>query len=160
MHFELVWCWLQEKAAKQCLEQQAQHAGGSPLLQQQSPVSSCPEAGAAPEPTLGAEQSKPGSSAGGSVREQGAPAIEEHLAGTLPLFRIPGLAVVLPTTAGHVDFAPLFLSKEQLDITWVRGSCLCTLVPSKLCISEGLGAAPAMWAFTPSVILTKNLQTT
>ncbi len=40
--------------------------------------------------------------------------------GSLPVFRIPGLSLLLPTSVGQVDFSPLFLSKEQLDATWVR----------------------------------------
>ena len=122
----VVWWELQEKAAKQCLEQQDQRAGSQLLQQQQqSPKGSCPEAAAALEPTRCPEHAMPGSYGGRSC-EQGASTVQEHLAGTLPLFRIPGLALVLPTTAGQVNFAPLFLSKEQLDITWVRCSCLCT----------------------------------
>lgn len=39
--------------------------------------------------------------------------------GTLPVFKIPGLSLMLPTSAGHVDFAPLFLSHDQLHTTWV-----------------------------------------
>ena len=108
--------------------------------QQQSQKSSSSEALAPPEATSAVEHAGHGSSAGNSAPEQECTsAVEERLAGTLPLFRIPGLALVLPTTSGHVNFAPLFLSKEQLDITWVRGSCLCTLVPASLSheMSEG-----------------------
>ena len=123
---EMGWCWLQEKAAK-LLEQQAQRADNLPLQQQQqSQKPSCSQATAAPQHTVAPEQAVGSSSADRSAPEQGTS--EERLAGTLPLFRIPGLSLVLPTTAGHVDFAPLFLSKEQLDITWVRGSYLCTHV--------------------------------
>ena len=39
--------------------------------------------------------------------------------GTVPVFRIPGLSLQLPTAIGDVHFAPVFLSKEQLDRTWV-----------------------------------------
>ena len=39
--------------------------------------------------------------------------------GMLPVFKIPGLSLMLPTSAGHVDFAPLFLSHDQLHTTWV-----------------------------------------
>lgn len=43
--------------------------------------------------------------------------------GVLPVFKIPGLSLILPTSAGHVDFAPLFLSYDQLHTTWVRHYC-------------------------------------
>ena len=39
--------------------------------------------------------------------------------GDLPVFRIPGIQIKLPTAAGIVSFSPLFLSKEQLDRSWV-----------------------------------------
>ncbi|CAL8472166.1 g11708 [Coccomyxa elongata] len=38
--------------------------------------------------------------------------------GVMPVFKIPGLSLMLPTSAGHVDFAPLFLSYDQLHTTW------------------------------------------
>ena len=40
-------------------------------------------------------------------------------AGSLPVFRIPGLSLMMPTSVGHVDLSPVFLSKEQLLATWV-----------------------------------------
>ena len=39
--------------------------------------------------------------------------------GDLPVFGIPGIHISLPTAVGPVSFSPLFLSKEQLDRTWV-----------------------------------------
>ncbi|KAK9905595.1 hypothetical protein WJX75_002710 [Coccomyxa subellipsoidea] len=44
-------------------------------------------------------------------------------AGSLPVFRIPGLSLMMPTSVGHVDLSPVFLSKEQLLATWaaIRG---------------------------------------
>ena len=39
--------------------------------------------------------------------------------GDLPVFGIPGVHIRLPTAVGPVSFSPLFLSKEQLDRTWV-----------------------------------------
>ena len=39
--------------------------------------------------------------------------------GDLPVFGIPGIHIRLPTAVGPVSFSPLFLSKEQLDRTWV-----------------------------------------
>ncbi len=38
----------------------------------------------------------------------------------LPVFRLPGVLVQLPTAVGIVCFSPVFLSKDQLDKTWVR----------------------------------------
>ena len=38
----------------------------------------------------------------------------------LPVFRLPGVLVQLPTTVGMVCFSPVFLSKDQLERTWVR----------------------------------------
>ena len=42
--------------------------------------------------------------------------------GEMPVFRLPGVRIRLPTAAGTVSFSPLFLSKEQLDRTWVSTS--------------------------------------
>ena len=39
--------------------------------------------------------------------------------GELPVFRLPGVQIKLPTAVGVVSFSPLFLSKKQLDKTWV-----------------------------------------
>ncbi len=50
-------------------------------------------------------------------------------AGSLPVFKIPGLSLTLPTSVGRVDFSPLFLSKEQLHATWVRS--LTSLITSR-----------------------------
>lgn len=44
--------------------------------------------------------------------------------GDLPVFGIPGIHISLPTAVGPVSFSPLFLSKEQLDRTWVSCSRL------------------------------------
>ena len=38
---------------------------------------------------------------------------------SLPVYSIPGIHIRLPTLAGTVSFTPVFLSKEQLDKTWV-----------------------------------------
>ena len=40
--------------------------------------------------------------------------------GEMPVFRLPGVQIRLPTAVGMVSFSPLFLSKEQLDRTWVE----------------------------------------
>ena len=39
--------------------------------------------------------------------------------GEMPVFRLPGVLIRLPTAVGIVSFSPLFLSKEQLTRTWV-----------------------------------------
>ena len=39
--------------------------------------------------------------------------------GEMPVFRLPGVQIRLPTAVGIVSFSPLFLSKEQLTRTWV-----------------------------------------
>ena len=39
--------------------------------------------------------------------------------GEMPVFRLPGVQIKLPTAVGVVSFSPLFLSKKQLDRTWV-----------------------------------------
>jgi len=38
----------------------------------------------------------------------------------LPVFRLPGVLIQLVTAVGTVCFSPVFLSKDQLDKTWVR----------------------------------------
>lgn len=42
--------------------------------------------------------------------------------GELPVFKLPGFNIRLPTIVGMVSFSPLFLSKEQLNRTWVSTS--------------------------------------
>ena len=37
----------------------------------------------------------------------------------VPVFRLPGVLVQLPTDVSTVCFIPVFLSKDQLDKTWV-----------------------------------------
>ena len=37
----------------------------------------------------------------------------------VPVFRLPGIEIRLPTAVGIVSFTPLFLSKRQLESTWV-----------------------------------------
>ena len=40
------------------------------------------------------------------------------------MYSVPGIHIRLPTLAGTVSFTPVFLSKEQLDKTWVsHGDC-------------------------------------
>jgi len=45
---------------------------------------------------------------------------ESGLGQDLPVFRLPGVLVQLPTAVGTVCFIPVFLSKDELDKTWVR----------------------------------------
>ena len=108
-----------------------------------------------------------------------------QLAGTLPVYRIPGLALQLPTSAGDVDFTPLFLSRKQLDITWVRlfASCpfdlsrhngqyrqarsmhaghrqtachLLVIIPYGLVCSQGMSAVPFSARMTPDQLQYKQ----
>jgi hypothetical protein len=121
---------LQEEAAQRISQQQARRAA-----RQQAPLpqpDSAPHAAAAAAAAVhgsGVAAEQPVGAAGGdgvaAAGEEAAPppglrSAADELQGTLPVFRIPGLALTLPTSAGAVDFTPLFLSKQQLDLTWVR----------------------------------------
>jgi hypothetical protein len=56
----------------------------------------------------------------GASQEAGKAGSDGHdCTGTLPVFRIPGLAIILPSSIGPIRFTPLFLSSDQLQKTWV-----------------------------------------
>ena len=53
--------------------------------------------------------------------------------GEVPVFRLPGVKIRLPTAVGMVTFSPLFMSKKQLSRTWVSNSLA---PPDGLCYSR------------------------
>lgn len=60
-----------------------------------------------------------GAAAAASEGSAGAANAPHSYSGTLPVFQIPGLSISLPSTLGPIQFSPLFLTKEQLHLTWV-----------------------------------------
>ena len=134
---------VQEGAAQQCSRQQARQVAAPPQLDSAPRVEAT--TGAASKDAVAKQpQGSPGAERQGELEDAGSvrahpegpgtaaedlpqglslrgdDALAWQLAGTLPVFRIPGLALQLPTAAGVVDFTPLFLSRRQLDDTWVR----------------------------------------